>query len=342
MKILAVLSLLCYLVLQNCFAQEKYLLTEKPGTFITKCNLTNGHGDDYYGKKTVYTSLEIESSKKTHDKLVEIFRRVPVLAANKGFDALAYVSQDVMNTKYGYGMPSTLNFFLETWSMKNGKEVKWTIEPPQFRLELNKPQLFCSNGFNVSNGSNSSTRTNPDFTEEACNKATVALRELFFKPNGKQEIAPGIDRYGETFILYNPGRPPYWVQVTIREVYRRIIDYWRFYPDNLTREPMLTAIEKQFSQYTEAEKDGFAYLGGKDLINKLGVEKNDMPVMLPNPDYWNRSLPRNAIQFLTIEIPDDATISKKMEQNWKTADGYYFVYRIYKELKIESLTEIIE
>jgi hypothetical protein len=323
-------------------AQEEFLLTEKPGTFKTTYNITNGNGADYYGEKTDYTRLEIESSKKNNDRLIEIFRRVPVLSVNKGFDAIAYVNQDIMNTKFGYGMPNTLTFFLETWSMKKGKEVKWTVEPPQFRLELNKPQLFCSSGFNVSNNSSSSTRTNPDFIEEACDKATVALRELFFKPPGKQEIAPGIERYGDTYILYNPERPHFWVQVTIREVYRRIMDYWRFQPDNLTKESMLTETEKQFSQYTEAEKNGFAYRGGKDLINKLGSEKNDMPVMLPNPEYWNRSLPRYAIQFLTIEIPDDATIKQKIEKSWNNADGYYYVYKIFSELNINNLTEIID
>jgi hypothetical protein len=342
MKTISGIMLLCFLILQHSFAQDKTLLTEKQGNFKTKYNIANGFGADSYGVKSSYTNTDLEAVKKNSDKVVEIFRRIPVLAGNKGFDAYSYSILGVPNSKFGYGMQLQIAFFFETWSLRNGKEVKHTIEPPQFRFQVNETDIFCSDGFNVSDNSNSSTRTNPDFTEQATTKATVALRELFFIPGKKIKIAPGIDCYADNYVIYNPEMPDYWVQVTIREVYRRVMDYWKYQPDVRDRESMLAVVEKQFSQYTEAEKDGFAYRGGKDMIYKIGTEKNEFPVLIPNPEYWNRNLPRSAIQFITIEIPDDATIKQKLERTLKNNDGYYYVYKLFSELDLNSLSQLID
>ena len=342
MRMILIVMFSCWLILQNGFAQDKILLTEKPGTFKSKYAIVNGHGADSYGKTTTYTNVEIEAAKKKLDDLVSIFRQCPVLTANKGFDAIAEISNGVANTKFGYGVPVFITIYFRSWSLRNGKEVQHMIEPPQFRFQVNKPEKFCSNGFNVSDNSNSSTRTNPDFSEDVTTRATVALRELFFSPGVRKQIAHGIDRYGDFYVLYNPERPAYWVQVTIREVYRRIMDYWKSQPDIRDKETMLAVVEKQFSQYTEVEKDGFAYQGGKDIIFKIGSEKNDYPVLIPNPEYWNRNLPRAAIQFITIEIPDDVTIKQKLEKTRKNADGYYYVYKLFSELDLNSLVPIID
>lgn len=342
MKTVFSLLICCTILTTKLFAQDKILLTEKLGTFKYKYNITNGLGADSYGVKSIYTNTELEAARKNSDKVVEIFRQIPVLAENKGFDAYSYSILGIPNSKFGYGMQLQIAFFFETWSLRKGKEVKHTIEPPQFRFQVNETELFCSDGFNVSDNSNSSTRTNPDFTEEAATKATVALRELFFIPGEKIKIAPGIDRYADNYVLYNPERPDYWVKVTIREVYRRVMDYWKYQPDIRDRESMLAVVEKQFSQYTEAEKDGFAYRGGKDIIYKIGTEKNGFPVLIPSPEYWNRNLSRSAIQFITIEIPDDATLKQKLEKTLKNNDGYYYVYKLFSQLELTSLLPIIE
>lgn len=342
MKKIVVSLIWCIIFTVTLFAQDKILLTQKQGTFKTKYNITNVLGADSYGVKSIYTNTELEAVRKNSDKVVETFRRIPVLAENKGFDAYSYSILGIPNSTFGYGMQLQIAFFFETWSLRNGKEVKHTIEPPQFRFQVNETEIFCSDGFNVSDNSNSSTRTNPDFTEEATTKATVALRELFFIPGEKVKIAPGIDRYADNYVLYNPERPDYWVQVTIREVYRRVMDYWKYQPDIRDMESMLAVVEKQFSQYTEAEKDGFAYRGGKDIIYKIGTEKNEFPVLIPNPKYWNRNLPRSAIQFITIEIPDDVTIKQKLEKTLKNNDGYYYVYKLFSELDLNSLLPVID
>lgn len=331
-----VLLICCTILITKVFSQEKILLTEKPGTFKTRYSIGNGHGADNYGKTTNYTIAEIEATKKNLDVLVSTFRQCPILKANKGFDGMADAVNGVTNTKFGYGLSTSFHFYFKSWSLRNGKEVQHLIEPPQFRFVVNEIEKFCSYGFNVSCYQESNP-TNPAYSMDKMNKVTVALRELFFLPGVKNPVSQGIDRYGDNYVIFNPDRPPYWEQVTIRETYRLLMDYWKTVPDKIQVETMIPILESNFAQFSEKEKDGFAYMSGNDLIFRIGTTKNETPVMRPNPEYWNRNLPRSAIQFITLEIPDDATIKYKLEKCRKNADGYYYVYKLFSELDLNSL-----
>lgn len=326
----------------QAFAQDKILLKDKPGTFKIETTELNGLGPDQYFKSCGYTESESDAAAKNLTAVVDIFRGNPVLKDIKGFDGEAYLNGGRCNTKFGYGLPSTVKFYFKTWSLRKGKEVQWINEPPEWRFEVNMTEKFCSNGFNVSDYSNSYNPTNPAFSEKGANKSTVALRELFLLPGVKEEVCPGIDRYGDNLIVFNPERPEYWRQVNIREVFRLLMDYWQQVPDKIQVETMLPILENEFSNFSETEKDGFAYFGNPESISRIGSAKNETPVMRPNADYWNRKLPRSAIQFMWFEIPQKDEVKRKLEGNLRAEDGYYYVYRLLDELDVNTLLPAIE
>ena len=323
-------------------AQDKELLINKPGTFKIKYGTLNGHGPDQYNKSCGYTQAESDAATKNLVSLVEVFRRNPVLKDNIGFDGYCQLYSGRCNTKFGYGLPSIPCFVFEAWELLKGKEVKQTVEPPQWRFEVNMTDKFCSNGFNVSDYSNSYNPTNPAFSEKGANISTVALRELFFLPGVKETVSPGIDRYGDNLIIFNPDRPEYWNQVTIREAFRLLMDYYRFLPDKIQVETIIPMLEKEFSKFSETEKDGFAYFGSQESVSRIGSKKNEIPVMRPNVEYWNKKLPRSAIQFMWLEIPPKATVKSKMDERLERQDGYYYVSRLLYELDVNSLLPAIE
>jgi len=323
------------------FGQDKILLKEKPGTFKIKTSALNSQGPDQYGNSCGYTKAESDAATKNLVSLVDIFRRNPVLKEIKGFDGYCSLNGGRCNTKFGYGLPGNICFFFETWTLRNGKEVKQTSEPPQWRFELNMTEKFCSNGFNVSNYSNAYNPTNPAFKGESMDKATFALRELFYLPGVKEEVRPGIDRYGDNLIIFNPSRPVYWEKITVREVFSLLMEYWKLVPDKIQVEAMIPILKNEFSSFSEAEKDGFAYFGRPETISRIGSEKNETPVMRPNPEYWNRKLPRSAIQFIWLEISKKEEIKRKLDGYLKADDGYYYVYRLLDELDIQSLLPAI-
>lgn len=129
------------------------------------------------------------------------------------------------------------------------------------------------------------------------------MRELFFLPGVKEEVCPGIDRYGDNLIIFNPDRPEYWNRFTIRAVFRLLIDYWKQVPDKIQMETIIPMLENEFSNFSETEKDGFAYFGDTESISRIGSDVNQSPVMRPNFGYRNKSLPRSAIQVMVFEIP---------------------------------------
>lgn len=322
-------------------AQDKILLKEKPGTFKIMNGTLNGNGPDPYMKSCDYTNAEAEAAMRNFVSLVGIFRRNPVLKEIKGFDGEADFIAGRCNTKFGYGLPSSAWFYFKSWSLRKGKEVQWTSEPPQWIYEVNMTEKFCSNGFNVTNFSNAYDPTNPAYSEKCMHLATVALRELFFRPGVKEEICPGIDHYGDNLILFNPDRPEYWNQVTIREAFRLLMDYWKQVPDKIQMETMLPILENEFSSFSETEKDGFAYIGKSESIFRIGSEKNEISVMRPNPDYWNRNLPRSSIQFMLLEIPKKEEVKRLLDDNLKEESGYYYVYRLLDELDVKDLLPAI-
>lgn len=341
MKKLIFNFIIFYVFLFGLSAQDKILLKEKPGTYKITYGILNGQGPDQYGNSCDYTKAESDAATKNFVSLVDIFRRNPVLMEIKGFDGYCYLNGGRCNTKFGYGLPCTPCFFFEPWSLRKGKVVKQTSEPPQWRFEVNMTEKFCSNGFNVSDYSNSYNPTNPAFSEKGANKSTVALRELFFLPGVKEEVSPGIDRYGDNLILFNPDRPEYWNHVTIREVFRLLIDYWKQVPDKIQVETMVPMLNNELSGFSETEKDGFAYFGNPESISRIGSTKNETPVMRPNPDYWNRKLPRSVIQFMRLEIPKKEEVKRKMDGYLKAEDGYYYVYRLLDELDVNTLVPSI-
>jgi hypothetical protein len=323
-------------------AQDKVLLKEKPGTFKITNGTLNGQGPDPYMKSCGYTNVEAEAVKKNLVSLVGIFRRNPVLKEIKGFDGEADFTAGRCNTKFGYGLPSRVKFYFRSWSLRKGREIQWTNEPPQWIFEVNMTEKFCSNGFNETNYSNAYNPTNPAFSENGMHLATVALRELFFLPGIKEIVGPGIDRYGDNLIIFNPDRPAYWEQVTIREVFRLLMDYWNLVPDKIQKETMMPILNNEFSKFSETEKDGFAYLGRQEDISRIGPKPNYTPVMRPNPDYWNRKLPRSAIQFMWLEIPVKGEVKRLLDASLQEESGYYYVYRLLDELDINTLQPAIE
>jgi hypothetical protein len=119
------------------------------------------------------------------------------------------------------------------------------------------------------------------------------------------------------------------------------MDYWKKVPDKIQMETMIPILENEFSSFSEAEKDGFAYIGKPESISRIGSTKNETPVMRPNPDYWNRKLPRSAIQFMWFEIPKKEEVKRQLDANLKEESGYYYVYRLLDELDVKDLLPAI-
>lgn len=323
-------------------AQEQTLLLDKPGTFQLQKEALNGQGPDQYGKICDCTNAESDAMLVKLVDLVQQFRKAPVLADINGFDGVCRLFGGRCSSKFGYAVPANIKFWFKSWSLYKGREIQWVNEPPQWIIEVNQPDKFRNNGFNVSDYSNTSDPTNPAFSGKAQREASRALNELFYVPGVKEVISPGIDRYGEYVVIYNPERPPYWEQITVREAFRLLLDYYRSIPDKAGADAMVPVLNQEFEGFSEEEKDGYAYYGGSESISRVGSAENLTPVVRPNPEYWNRALPEASIQMIVLEMPIQEIVRSKMERSLKNGGGYYYVYKLMNELNLDDLSDMID
>jgi len=329
------------LVSRQLSAQEYKLLPDKPGTFKLRDNGVYGEGLDSYYKTCKYTAEEQKANRKRLDNLVSVFRQTPMLAEPKGFDELVVYNNGGCDSKFGYGIPATVKFVFQDWFTVNGKLVQSTDEPPQWRMEVNQLTKHHGAGFDYKN-SVANPPTNPAYNEAKRVAVCLKLSELFY-PQGKREsVASGVDRYNDVLVFYNPDRPEYWSQVTIREVFDLIFEYTRLDPDLIAVDPIMQIMQAEYSRFSEAEKNGFAYFGNSETISRFGSDPNLLPVLKPNPDYWNQDLDRTAIQFMTMEIPQKNEVDRLMYRHRQNEDGAYYIYLMLHQLDINSLTQLIE
>lgn len=311
------------------------LLPDKPGSFkVVDWGVHRFNGSEY-------TKAEKDANYKKLLQLTELIKKNPVMGNPVGFDCEATLFSKSYDLKNGYGMPSMYELMIKFFfKNEKGKEVRFNIEPPHWDIEIN-------NINNTPGGCLGYSAKKPDekpkdgFSFEKWKSAADKLTNLIYAPGKKETIIPGLDRYGYDYhVVYNPDRPPYWVPVTIREAFTLLISFWKEHPDKLESDLMLSLIEPEYAKYSESEKEGLAYSGG---IGGIGPDPNSAQIYRVNKEYWNRKLPRSAIQFMQFYYPsNERDIEREMEEKLKNGAGTYHIQRFLKELDITLFTSIID
>ncbi len=276
----------CTILITSLYAQPVKIpyLGDKPGTFEILAR-TN------YSMYQKFTPAEMAANMERIKELVSIVRQDPVLADIKGFMGRARI-YDISNTwKCNYGVPARVSFEFSDYAYVKGKITYNGIEPPEWSILLNQMSGYW-NGFNT----------------EKC---------MFTIPFKKETIAPGVDVYDKvTYVIYDPSRPPYWIPVTCKEAIACAREEAKKEKDEIAAKYMNEFMEKELAAISPANLDSQAYFGGgitrvSDSSGYGGQKNLFPPIMKVNPDYWNKSLPKSAIQFMVLTVSMD----KKYLQN---------------------------
>jgi hypothetical protein len=275
--------------------------------------------------------------------VINCVRNNQVMSNLMGFDCNATMVGRYFNTSNGYGIPAELDFNFCFWYLNKGKELRRDIEPPHWDILINRLNPFTGTGFDF-NSLKPSKTPKAGFNYEQWNRAGEKLRDLLYVPGKKESIAEGIDRYnGEHIIFYNPERPPYWVPVTIREVFGLMIEFYRLYPDQGVSDMIVKMLTDDFALYSEQERDSYAYFGGRSPTARVGTDNTQNPVMRVNTDYWNKNLPRSAIQIFSFNCPADKNfIRKEKEEQLKNNSEQYHITRFVEALDTGTFVPLID
>jgi hypothetical protein len=290
-----------------------------------------------------YSMKEADLFHKNVKVVAEWFhRQVPIMASLKGFDLwielTGYWDEKYRQRPCNYGRRGELNFNFQLFASDAKGGGKWTVEPPHWSFDIN----------NTETGHQTLTRfvdfdntIDPASMEKPLNKAAAELNDLFLTHPFKKEIAPGIRLYGWDLIVFNPDRPPFWVPVTVREVAEAKLEYYKYKEVHL-----LPYLKEEIAKLTEKELNTPAYSGNQELfVLNVHAEPEDKSneeggqIMRFNPDYWDRSLPPTAIQFITLWYPQ---LNQSESDEYFNNNGYpHFAQLIMNSFKLEELSGLI-
>ena len=302
------------------FAQELPLLTEKTGTFEILSRT------DYTGYDCGYTKAEITSNLQRITDLVNVVRQNPVLTDLKGYDGRARIYN--VNCKYagGYGIPSRISFEFASWYMlKDGTPARGLIEPPEWSLYINQaiPGWGASYGLDAKHG-------------------------YFTAPLRKKTIEPGIDVYDrEWFIIYDPSRPPYWIPVTVNEAFAAVRESMNNEKDEVAAAYLKEYVEKEYAEIPESDRDKPAYFGGGvsrvTSENGYGGQDSIFPnIVKVNPEYWNRDLPKSAVQLINFNsIQNKEYLRKIKEEYLQNNSTSYNVKRFEESYGMDDIRRLL-
>jgi hypothetical protein len=239
-----------------------------------------------------FTKIEVASNHQKITELVNIVRKNPVLSDIKGFDGRARIYYVSCKDNGNYGVPARISFEFASWyRKKDGTATRGFIEPPEWSMIINKIKPSTNrwhfSAFTFSEG--------PDY---------------FVVPSKKETILAGIDIYdGECFVIYNPDRPSYWLPVTIKEAFTNL-------KKNTTAANLLEIIEKEYAAIPLTDLDKPAYYGGGGFLSRVSSDSQHSPVVRINPEYWDKSLPKSAIQFIYFRSVPNKDYYRRLKEEY--------------------------
>lgn len=321
-------------------AQDYPLILDHPGTF----KLIDWGIYTHYD--CGFTKAETAANYQKIIRLTDLVRKNPVFTGQKGFDCETYVYAMDCPGKFGYGIPGRLSFGFEDWFMDKGQAKKYRIEPPSWSVTVNSLDNVLGGNYSLG-ASKPYEKPREGFNYEKWERVNDKLHDCSHLPGQKEELAQGIDRFNsELIVVYNPERPPYYLPVKFRELAELKIEYWKLHPDKVQADMMLPILEAEYAQIPETERDGWAYNNTSDpRLPLLGITpiKGPQPVVRLNPEYWNKKLPRSAIQILTFNrLTDTQRYTSEKEEWLKHNAAGYSLNRFLEAFDIHILTPAID
>jgi hypothetical protein len=279
---------------------QSEFLPEKPGKWSFSCN------------KPGVSALELEFNKNQAIVAEWFHKNVSMLNKPAGFDlrAVAYGIWDdhYMKSQANYGIRSEMTFMFQLFLADLSNGGKWTVEPPSYSFNINDTE---SGHHSRGNFPYFDELKDDPAKEKAINAAAAKINGIIAIFQYQRQLAPGVDVYQESadgdrchIIVYNPERPPYWLPLTVKEVADIYLEYYSLHQKQEIDRMMLEQLKSEIAELS-AEELAAPACQGHDSHFALPVNgRNQGPKLARfNPDYWDKSMPPSAIQFMTFWYP---------------------------------------
>lgn len=317
--------ILLVLIQGSLFAQDPVPLSDEPGSWsYSYLNDANTH---MYCQNFGMSPKEIADFKAKMDQLVEVLHQNAVMANPRGFDAAVesrpYYPSNFKKYSENYGYIGEINFRLPQWFNSKGRKYKQTIEPPRTTVYFNNIHILRHSAFNVVPVGNDSRAA--DLVNDIC------------KPMVIKELAPGVILYDYAIVFTGPEKQLY-VPCSVGEAYTRLMSYYELASK---AEPyysiLLNAMKEEYNSLTPGQLSLPAYFGGETGIT---YETTADPLMLFNNNFFNRTMPKSAVQ--AIVFPINADYFRKQSDFYPTDVGFLRIYQFLHSLDTDAISVVLD
>jgi hypothetical protein len=340
------------LVAQLSTAQKIQFETQKTGNFIVKNKLDNYPGAD----------AKVHVAKL--NALVEWLRQNnPVLNPPTGFEAYVEMNgnpNSAISGRIDYGAQSFVSISFRYFYIENGV-AKTAIDWAAFEAEIyvNNPVFYLGSRFDEAG----LTSDDPPRFKQALETARKNLQNYYAVPPLEKEFVPGVRLYsGGGLLVSAPERAEIWIPVTVREIMEAKLAYYKIRQE-IDRVNMEASVKElaalninaempegpgiydmlllEYQNFSPEELNSPAFSDSDSGLSAITVVSNGKQVCRFNPDCWDRSLPKTAIQFVTLRYEPqlEASLEEFVQLNSGLTD---YVGLFMNSLPINRLGELIE
>ena len=327
---------------------------DKPGKFISDNQLVKHDGLDY-------PALE-----KTATAVVDWFQQHhPLIQSPKGFDLYVgllgnSLQADNNINNPGYGESFSINFSFHYFYVEGGVE-KTATGWSAYSLDIRFNQPFYKLAYPL--GDRGFEQGDDPALKQAINQAHDKLQHIYSLKPLEKTLAPGINLYtGGQLLISNPGQPSPWIPVTVGEVTKAILDYYKIrkasdeyklkktlekLPDDMkkmyiegAKVSVYDLVLKEFERLSPADMDKPAFIDRQDGLYNINTSGKGMPVVKYNPACWNRNWPRTSVQFVSMKYVQKSVL--ELEQFKKRNNGLKdYVGLFLNTLPLEKMGELV-
>jgi hypothetical protein len=298
-------ALSCFGISLQSFSQDKGDLSTYPGKWIYTNNNLSG---EWFGERHYkMNASELEKYHATTEKLVNYLRQQPV--AQNPLGVVLNAQSRCAYNQYDHDRLSAAN-----------ERVKAEIYIPfcNFYEKNGKVNYACTEVSNIKLRTNDITTAFESMMNDNTvlnNKALKEYHDLFFRPNKLMNLGSGVflyDGYYTNYIIVSGNERPLWSPITNREYTQRMLAYFvALYkqPDNL-QQMTIDALKSEIAAIPPEMMSQPSYINGnpeRPLTGICSMEEDSTKALYKiNPNYFDPSLPRTAVQLITISIEGHA------------------------------------
>ncbi|HEX3044420.1 MAG TPA: hypothetical protein VHY08_06675 [Bacillota bacterium] len=271
-------------------------------------------------------------------QLIEIFKNNPALKSPQGFNVYAATRYTPPDDWYGQHKVPYKN-----WRVRMEFEA---ILPGLFRDQGKAQQTEGGPGFQVTFNEPGTLITNWELQYQGL--WDEQDREIFLEPSSEHQVG-GVTVYerGNTVIIAKSGRP-LWVPVTQEQYLKAQYKHYQRIKNEGKDDPsmVLDFINERLNAMSPAERRQTAYYssGAEDPSGLVSPDyEGAFKLVTFNPEYYDRSLPRTAVQLIVIGYGGDFTNYEETHvKGFEEAGTIKTLYDLEQSLDYQAVKKLLD